>query len=65
MDPRGQALRKYSTHMLQFNSGTDVALLNSIMHVILEEDLYDKEYIKKHTSGFEQLKKHLEIFCTG
>ena len=62
MDPRGQALRKYATHMLQFKSGTDVALLNSIMHVILEEDLFDEEYIKKHTLGFEQLKEHLKIF---
>ena len=32
------------------------------MHVILEEDLFDKEYIKKHTLGFEQLKEHLKIF---
>jgi formate dehydrogenase major subunit len=62
MDPRGQALRNYATHMLQFNPGTDVALLNSIMHVILEENLFDEEYIKKHTLGFEQLKEHLKIF---
>ena len=62
MDPRGQALRKYATHMLQFKSGADVALLNSIMYVILEEELYDKEYIQKHTQGFEQLKNHLEKF---
>ena len=61
MDPRGQALRKYATHMLQFKSGADVALLNSIMYVILEEELYDKEYIQKHTLGFEQLKNHLLI----
>lgn len=62
MDPRGQALRKYATHMLQFKSGTDVALLNSIMYVIIEENLFDQEYIKHHTLGFEQLKEHLEMF---
>ncbi len=62
MDPRGQALRNYATHMVQFKPGTDVALLNSIMHVILEENLFDEEYIKKHTLGFEQLKEHLKIF---
>ena len=62
MDPRGQALRKYATHMLQFKSGTDVALLNSIMHVIIEENLFDQEYIKHHTLGFEQLKEHLKMF---
>ena len=60
MDPRGQALRKYATHMLQFKSGTDVALLNSIMHVIIEENLFDQEYIKHHTLGFEQLKSILK-----
>ena len=38
-------------------SGTDVALLNSIMHVIIEEHLFDQEYIKHHTLGFEQLKE--------
>ena len=41
--------RNYATHMLQFKPGTDVALLNSIMHVILEENLFDEEYIKIHT----------------
>ena len=37
MDPRGQTLRHYATHMLQFKPGTDVALLNALMHVIVEE----------------------------
>jgi formate dehydrogenase major subunit len=62
MDPRGLALRKQATHMLQFKSGSDVALLNSIMHVIVEEKLYNTEYIKDHTLGFEELKEHLKFF---
>ena len=62
MDPRGQALRKHATHMLQFNSGTDVALLNSIMNVIIEEELFNNDYIKHHTLGFENLKNHLRDF---
>ncbi|MBI28448.1 MAG: formate dehydrogenase subunit alpha [Pelagibacteraceae bacterium] len=62
MDPRGQSLRKQADYMLQFNPGSDVALLNSIMHVILKEDLYDKEYINKHTLGFEKIKEHLDDF---
>ena len=41
MDPRGQALGRYATHMLQFKPGSDVALLNALMHVIVEEGLYD------------------------
>ncbi len=62
MDPRGHALKKYATHMLQFKPGSDVALLNSIMHVIIEENIYNKDYIKHHTQGFENLKEHLQNF---
>ncbi len=62
MDPRGQALRKHATHMLQFKPGSDVALLNSIMHVIIKEKLYNSEYIKDHTLGFEDLTEHLKSY---
>ncbi len=62
MDPRGHSLKKYATHMLQFNPGSDVALLNSIMHIIIKENIYNKDYIKHHTQGFENLKKHLDNF---
>ncbi len=59
MDPRGQALRKHATHMLQFKPGTDVALLNGIMNVIVEERLYDEQYIQAHADGFEEMREHL------
>jgi len=62
MDPRGQSLKKQADYMLQFNPGADVALLNSLMHVILKEDLFDEEYIKKYTIGFDKMTKHLESF---
>jgi len=59
MDPRGQALRRHATHMLQFRPGSDVALLNAMMHVIVEDELFDAEYIAAHTAGFERLREHL------
>ena len=62
MDPRGHALKKHATHMLQFKPGSDVALLNSIMNVIVEENLFNEDYIKKQTSGFEELQKHLKNY---
>ena len=62
MDPRGQALKRHATHMLQFKPGTDVSMLNAIMHVIVEENLYDTQYIQAHTDGFQQLKEHLVAF---
>jgi len=62
MDPRGQALKRHATHMLQFKPGADVSMLNAIMNVIVEEKLYDKQYIQAHTAGFKRLKKHLKKF---
>jgi formate dehydrogenase major subunit len=62
MDPRGQALSRHATHMLQFKPGSDVALLNAIMHTIVEEGLYDQQYVQAHTEGFENLRQHLEEF---
>ena len=62
MDPRGQALKRHATHMLQFRNGGDVSMLNGIMNVIVEEGLYDTQYIQAHTEGFERLREHLKAF---
>jgi formate dehydrogenase major subunit len=62
MDPRGQQLKRHATHMLQFKPGADVSMLNAIMHVIVEEDLYDRQYIQAHTDGFDKLKSHLAAY---
>ena len=62
MDPRGQALKRHADHMLQFKPGSDVALLNSIMHVIVEEELFDRQYVAAHTEGFEGMRAHLAAF---
>ncbi|MEO0622680.1 MAG: formate dehydrogenase subunit alpha [Pseudomonadota bacterium] len=62
MDPRGQGLKRHATHMLQFRPGTDVAMLNAIMHVIVEEKLYDRNYVEGFTEGFFQLREHLKGF---
>ena len=62
MDPRGQALRKHATHMLQFEPGTDVAMLNAMLNVIITEELYDRQYVESLTEGFENLKKHIVDF---
>ncbi len=59
MDPRGHDLSKHATHMLQFKPGGDVSMLNAMMNVIVEEELYDTQYIQAHTDGFEKLKAHL------
>ncbi len=62
MDPRGQELSRHADYMVQFRPGMDVALLNAILHVIVEEGLTDDDYIAKYTEGFEDLKKSVERF---
>jgi formate dehydrogenase major subunit len=62
MDPRGQALKRHARWMLQFKPGSDVAMLNAIMHVIVAEGLYDTQYVQAHTEGFERLKEHLAAY---
>ena len=62
MDPRGQALKRFSSHMLQFRPGADVSMLNAIMHTIVEEKLYDQQYIDAYTENWEAEKAHLADF---
>ena len=62
MDPRGQALKRFASHMLQFRPGADVSMLNAIMHVVVEEELYDKQYIEAYTENWEAERAHLKNF---
>ena len=63
MDPRGTGMKRHATHMLQFRPGTDVAMLNAIMNVIVEEKLYDAQYIAGFTENWEAMKEHLAGFA--
>ena len=63
MDPRGVGLGRHATHMLQFRPGTDVSMLNAIMHVIVEEELYDRQYIDGFTENWDAMKAHLADFA--
>ncbi|HEX2654336.1 MAG TPA: formate dehydrogenase subunit alpha [Xanthobacteraceae bacterium] len=62
MDPRGQALKRHAAHMLQFKNGTDVAMLNAMLNVIVTEKLYDEQYIQTYTEGFATLAEHVKQF---
>jgi len=63
MDPRGQALKRLSTHMLQFKPGRDVAMLNAMLHTIIEEGLYDRQYVQANTEDFEKLVENVRDFA--
>ena len=56
LDPRGQHLDRYATESLRFSPGSDVAMLNAMINVIITEELYDADYVAKQTEGFEDLK---------
>jgi len=56
-DPREIELVKYATLWLRQRPGTDVALFNGLMNVIISEGLEDKEFISQKTEGYEEMKK--------
>src|SRR2546429_241573 len=62
MDPRGHALKRHATHMLQFKSGTDVAALNGILTAIVTEGLYDQQYVEAQTANFKAFAEHIKDF---
>src|SRR5437868_4421752 len=62
MDPRGQALKRHASHMLQFKNGTDVAMLNGILNTIVTEKLYDEQYIQSYVEGFAPFAESIKDF---
>jgi formate dehydrogenase major subunit len=57
VDPRRVDLVDFADHHLQIKVGSDIALLNGIMNVLITEGLYDKDYVNSCCTGFEELKK--------
>ena len=62
VDPRRTALADFAKIHLPLKVGSDIALLNGLMHVLIKEDLYAKEYVKTCTVGFEELKAAVESY---
>ena len=62
MDPIKQPLGRYAWKSLQFKGGTDVAMLNAIIHTIVTEKLYDEQYIQAMAEGFEALEERIAPF---
>jgi len=56
-DPRAIKLAKLATLHLRHRIGSDIALLNGLMHIILKQGWEAKEYIKNRTENFDQLKE--------
>ena len=58
VDPRLSTAASKSDYWLPIKPATDLALLLAWIHVIISEELYDEDYIKQYTYGFDQLKEH-------
>ena len=56
VDPRRTEMVDFAHLHVQLKVGSDVALINGIMNVLINENLYDKEYVETCTMGFEELK---------
>ncbi|WP_041075429.1 formate dehydrogenase subunit alpha [Thermotoga caldifontis] len=61
-DPRKIELVKYATIWLRQRPGTDVALFNAMLNVIIKEDLIDEKFIAERTTNFEEVKKAIEKY---
>ena len=62
MDPLGQALKRHAWRMMQFKNGTDVAMLNAMLNIIVTEKLYDQQYIQTYVEGFAPFSESIKDF---
>ena len=62
IDPRETQMARMADLYLRFRPGTDVAVLNGLMNVIIGEGLADEEYIAARTEGYEEMKALVEEY---
>jgi ferredoxin-nitrate reductase len=62
VDPRQTATAKLADIFLPIQPGTDVALLNAMLHVLLAENLFDQTFIEAHTTNFEVVRQTVEPY---
>jgi formate dehydrogenase major subunit len=61
-DPRGTDISKHAWRSLQFKADTDVAMLNALIHTVIEEGLTDEEFIRTRARNFEALKENVKAY---
>src|SRR3954469_7583210 len=62
IDPYKTRTAALADWYLPINPGTDVALALAMMHVIINESLYDADYVSKYTLGFDELKRKVQEY---
>jgi formate dehydrogenase major subunit len=63
MDPRGNGLDRYAAESVRFAPGRDVPMLNAMLHTIVTEELYDRQYVAAHVEEFETLREHVAAYA--
>ncbi|MEM8694151.1 MAG: formate dehydrogenase subunit alpha [Pseudomonadota bacterium] len=62
-DPRKQGLMRHASHPVIFNAGRDVPMLNAMIHTIIDEGLYDEQFIQANADGFDALTAKVKDFA--
>ncbi len=62
VDPRPIPMARKADVWLRIRPGTDMALALAMANVIIDEGLYDKEFVENYCSGFEALKAHVQAY---
>ncbi len=62
IDPRKTLLTQKARYWLQIRPGTDAALALAFLNVIIEEGIYDKDFVRNWTFGFDDLAGHVRPF---
>jgi len=61
-DPRVTKTAMMADLFLPLKPGSDIALVNGFIHILIQAGLIDREYIEQHTSGFEELEKFVQSY---
>jgi anaerobic selenocysteine-containing dehydrogenase len=62
VDPRVSKTAMMADLYLPVRPRTDLALVNGIAHILIRENMTDRNYISRHTTGFDELLKFLEFY---
>ncbi|HYD77704.1 formate dehydrogenase subunit alpha [Ramlibacter sp.] len=59
-DPRVTDIGRHAWRILQFKPGSDVAMLNALIHVVIEEGLADQAFVRERAANFEALRENVK-----
>jgi formate dehydrogenase major subunit len=59
VDPRRHRLAEFANMYAQIKVGTDIAFLNGLMHILIKENLYDRDFVEQNCTGFEEFSRHV------